>query len=53
MAHYNESDVLRALNVLESLNILCRWENICGLNQEQKQRYKSLLKVFEDLNGAD
>lgn len=53
MADFNESDVLRALNVLESLNVSCRWENICRLNQEQKQRYKSLLKVFEDLNGAD
>lgn len=53
MADFNESDVLRALNILESLNISCRWENICKLNQEQKQRYKSLLKVFEELNGAD
>ncbi len=53
MINVGEADVLKALKVLEVLNTSCRWENICRISKEQRQTYETLLKAFEDINGAD
>lgn len=50
---YTEEECLKALDVLEFMTEEGKWERICQLNEEQKEKYGKLLQNFKNLNEWD
>ena len=47
---YTKEEQLYALDVLKFMAEEAKWEKLCQLNEEQKEKYSKLLENFKALN---
>ena len=50
---YTKEEQLYALDVLKFMAEEAKWEKLCKLNEEQKEKYSKLLENFKALNEWD
>ena len=50
---YTKEEQLYALDMLKFMAEETKWEKLCQLNEEQKEKYSELLENFKTLNEWD